>query len=85
MSGERMTDSEVALMVRMLMRDQLDHEMVCTLARDRIMALSYQLSAERKRREEAEKELAEEKARRVEVQMELNAAYYHGVAARSKP
>ena len=35
-----LTDYEVAGKVRMLMRHDLDHEGVCTLARDRIMALS---------------------------------------------
>lgn len=33
------SDVEVASKVRMLTRNQLDHEAVCTLARDRIMAL----------------------------------------------
>lgn len=35
-----LSDYEVAGRVRMLMRNQLDHESVCTLARDRIMGLS---------------------------------------------
>ena len=34
------TDSMVATAVRMLMRDQLDHEVICVLGRDRIMSLS---------------------------------------------
>lgn len=37
------TDIHVAGKVRMLMRGDLDHEMVCTVARDRIMALSKEI------------------------------------------
>ncbi len=44
MSGEQYTDVQVADMVRMLLRDQLDHEMICVLARDRILALSGRFS-----------------------------------------
>jgi hypothetical protein len=40
MARPYLTDYEVAGRVRMLMRSDLDHEGVCTLARDRIMALS---------------------------------------------
>lgn len=40
-----LSDFEVAAKVRMLMRDQLDHEFVCTLARDRIMGLSKRVAA----------------------------------------
>ena len=39
------SDAQVAGVVRMLMRDQLDHEVVCVMARDRIMALSKALYA----------------------------------------
>lgn len=38
-----LTDLEVAGMVRMLMRNQLNHEFICTLARDRIMGLSKEV------------------------------------------
>jgi hypothetical protein len=38
-----LTDEQVAGMVRMLGRSDLDHEMVCVAARDRIMALSAEL------------------------------------------
>lgn len=38
--GAHLPDMEVAGMVRMLMRDDLDHEMVCVSARDRIRHLS---------------------------------------------
>lgn len=38
-SGSELDDREVARRVRMLMRRDLDHELVCVLARDRIMAL----------------------------------------------
>lgn len=34
------TDEQVASAVRMLMRDQLDHEVICVLARDRIRSLA---------------------------------------------
>lgn len=37
------SDIEVALMARMLMRDQLNHEQVCTGSRDRIMFLSQEV------------------------------------------
>jgi hypothetical protein len=37
--GVHLSDKEVAGMVRMLMRNDLNHEMVCTLGRDRIMCL----------------------------------------------
>lgn len=43
MCGAHLTDEEVANKVRMLMRGDLDHEAVCTMARDRIMALSQEL------------------------------------------
>jgi len=39
MAGEKFTDQEVAYMVPMLLRDQIDHEAVCVIARDRIEAL----------------------------------------------
>ncbi len=48
------SDLEVALRIRMLYRDQLDHEAVCTGARDRIMYLSQEnerLTAEGKRKD----------------------------------
>lgn len=38
-----LSDLEMALKVRMLMRFDLDHEAVCTGARDRIMYLSQQV------------------------------------------
>jgi hypothetical protein len=38
--GADLSDLEVASQVRMLMRHDLNHEVVCTLARDRIMGLS---------------------------------------------
>lgn len=44
------SDLQVAGEVRMLMRDQLNHEAVCMAARDRIMYLSQQLEEEKKRR-----------------------------------
>lgn len=40
-----LTDLQMANKVRMLMRDDLDHEAVCVGARDRIMYLSQQLEA----------------------------------------
>lgn len=40
-----LSDMEVAATVRMLMRNQLDHESVCTLGRDRIVHLSERLLA----------------------------------------
>jgi hypothetical protein len=40
MLAPNVSDLEVATQVRMLMRHDLNHESVCTLARDRIMALS---------------------------------------------
>ncbi|PWJ88398.1 hypothetical protein C8D77_111121 [Mesorhizobium loti] len=39
-----MSDIEVAGRVRMLMRDDWNHEEICTLARDRIMGLSKRLA-----------------------------------------
>lgn len=42
-AGEHLSDMEVAGRVRMLMRADLDHEAVCTLARDRIVYLADQL------------------------------------------
>jgi len=38
-----LSDLEVALRVRMLMRSDLDHEAVCVGARDRIMFLSQEV------------------------------------------
>lgn len=43
-SGPQYSDIEVAGLVRMLMRDQLNHEMVCVLARDRIVHLSERVA-----------------------------------------
>lgn len=43
LAGMQYSDEEVAYFVRMLMRDQINHEMVCTLGRDRIMLLSERL------------------------------------------
>lgn len=40
--GAQFSDFEIAAKVRMLMRDQLDHEAVCVMARDRIMGRSKQ-------------------------------------------
>jgi hypothetical protein len=42
--GPWWTDEEVAGKVRMLMRGDLDHESICTLARDRILYLSQELA-----------------------------------------
>jgi hypothetical protein len=42
LAGDHLPDVEVASNVRMLMRDQLDHEAVCVTARDRIMWLSQE-------------------------------------------
>lgn len=43
-TGAQFSDFEIAGKVRMLMRDQLDHEAVCVMARDRIMALSKRVA-----------------------------------------
>lgn len=43
MCGAQYSDIEVAHKVRMLMRDQLNHEAVCTIGRDRIMYLSQRV------------------------------------------
>lgn len=40
-----LSDVDVAIRVRMLMRDQLNHEIVCTDARDRIMCLVAEKAA----------------------------------------
>jgi hypothetical protein len=42
--GPQFSHEEVAGKVRMLMRDDLDHEVVCTMARDRLMHLIHHLS-----------------------------------------
>lgn len=44
-SGAQYSDTEIASKVRMLSRAQLDHEAVCEMARDRIMALSKLVAA----------------------------------------
>jgi hypothetical protein len=41
-AGGDLSDADIANRVRMLMRDQLDHEAVCTMARNRIARLSYE-------------------------------------------
>ncbi len=43
-----LSDTEMAVKVRMLMRDTLSHEAVCCGARDRIMYLSQELERERR-------------------------------------
>ncbi len=45
--GDNLTDSEMAGKIRMMMRDDLDHELVCVMARDRIISLSDQISTAR--------------------------------------
>ena len=45
MARPEWSDKEMAGQVRMLMRDQLNHEAICTAARDRIMALSKEKAA----------------------------------------
>lgn len=42
--GPELSDAEVASAVRMLERGQIDHEAICTLARDRILYLSQRLA-----------------------------------------
>jgi hypothetical protein len=44
-SSLHMSDFHVACRVRMLMRDDMDHEHVCTLTRDRLMALVKEKAA----------------------------------------
>lgn len=44
-----MSHAEVADRVRMLMRDQVDHEAVCVIGRDRILHLSQELAAQREK------------------------------------
>jgi len=43
--GDQFTDAQIAGKVRMLYRDQIDHEAVCTMARDRIVWLAEQNAA----------------------------------------
>jgi hypothetical protein len=40
LAGGHLSDAEVAIKVRMLMRTDPDHEVVCSMGRDRIMHLS---------------------------------------------
>lgn len=44
MAGAHLSDAEVASRVRMLRRTDIDHEAVCTMARDRIVHLSQQVA-----------------------------------------
>ena len=44
-AGGHLSDAEVAGRIRMLMRDSLDHEGVCVMARDRIRDLSREVAA----------------------------------------
>lgn len=46
-AGAHLSDLEVAVQVRALMRDDLDHEAVLVTARDRILYLSEQLAETR--------------------------------------
>ena len=55
MTAGNKTDIEVAGMVRMLMRDDLNHEFVCLAGRDRIMYLSQQLETLTKERDRLNK------------------------------
>lgn len=58
MAAPHLSDLEVAGKVRMLLRDQLDHEVICTLARDRIMALSKEVERLSSARDSAASEAA---------------------------
>lgn len=60
--GADLSDAQVASRVRMLMRDDLDHEMVCVMARDRIRHLSSVCSESIKALEIARNFIAEELA-----------------------
>ena len=44
-AGAHFSDAEVASRVRMLMRDDIEHESICVMARDRIRYLSAALEA----------------------------------------
>ena len=41
-SRENLTDVQVATLVRMLGRSDIDHELTCTVARDRILCLTQE-------------------------------------------
>jgi hypothetical protein len=43
-NGAELSDAEVAGRIRMMTRDDLDHEMVCVMARDRIIELSDRIA-----------------------------------------
>lgn len=52
-----LSDIEMAHVVRMLYRDTLNHEAVCTAARDRIMYLSQQVKRLEKEMSDAAKSI----------------------------
>lgn len=60
--GAHLSDKEVGLRVRMLMRDDLDHEAVCCMARDRIRYLSAALEARDREISELQNDLSELKS-----------------------
>lgn len=55
-AGSDLSDSEIAGRVRMLGRQQLDHELVCLMGRDRIIALSDEVTRLTERCRELEHE-----------------------------
>ena len=55
-AGSHLTDTQVASAVRMLLRDQLNHEAVCLVARDRIVSLATERDQLKARLEAAERE-----------------------------
>lgn len=52
------SDAQIAEQVRMLFRDQLNHESICSMARDRICYLSHQLSVSQKIIEDLQSQLS---------------------------
>lgn len=82
--SDQYTDAEVAGMVRMLMRDQADHEMICVLARDRILEISGRLAQLQADLKESQEKFAEMLTNRDYWQERCEVARRNQVIAQAK-
>lgn len=79
-AGAHFTDSEVAGQIRMLERGTLGHEMVCVMARDRIIALADEVDSLRRERDASLDIIARQQSDTLSLTAERDAAIEAGKA-----